>query len=376
MKSLPLSFRVRQLWPLLILLLVTCILIFQITTLQRNSARQMFRPLMNGDGLVYLRHLLVYFCSFESISAGIIILFLRSYRQWFGLCSLTLTVRGVIRYEAAFLPALLLVIPLFGPITNTLRFLVLYGLNERGNYGWSDYFPEYVFTPKMFANYFLPVLVFGYAYINVNLFLDILQEHTLQAPLREPTANGSPQEELPPGPLSVSPIEQLAPYNLTLTPPAPVYQQYVDAYDHTGQTCLRVDEVLFFTVKEKNYWLQTQAGSYKLRKTMAELESELDPRVFFRLNRSVLVNIRKVKNYSYWEYDKYIVRMVGEANEFIMPRQRLRAFKQCLHQQGAVESETGLTGSPSRKSRIHQSPVGHSEELMSSKPPQTGFVKG
>jgi two-component system LytT family response regulator len=40
--------------------------------------------------------------------------------------------------------------------------------------------------------------------------------------------------------------------------------------------------------------LHVGAKSHLLRKSMAELEQELDPRVFFRIHRSTIVNLRKV----------------------------------------------------------------------------------
>ena len=63
-------------------------------------------------------------------------------------------------------------------------------------------------------------------------------------------------------------------------------------------------------------------------KTLSELEEILVPKGFLRINRSVIINRAYVHNYSFWEYDKFILRMKDEAiTEFIVSRDRMKQIK-------------------------------------------------
>lgn len=343
MPSLPLPFRVRQIWLLLLLLYVGCILVFQYTTLQRVSGQSDFSPLAEGDVAAYLKKLLYYF-PFELISAGITIKVLSAYRQWFNVGVPALTPLTLLRYEAAFLPAIVLAIPLFCPLTNAVRYGVLYA----PEWGWSDYFPLYFFTWPMFLNYLLPTLLFGYGFINLNLVLDYFDRQSWASiePKSSDRGHADGGRELTPPvstdiPLTTgieTPIDK-AETGTTPVDPVPTfllnatespYLRSVVASDASGQTHLWVKSVYFFTVQHKTYVAHTADGLYSIHKTMAELEAELDPQCFYRLNRSVIINLHYVKNYSHWEYDKYIVRLTDNQSEFVMQRTHLRTLQQRL----------------------------------------------
>lgn len=74
-------------------------------------------------------------------------------------------------------------------------------------------------------------------------------------------------------------------------------------------------------------------NSYLIRKTIKELEPVLEPFGFIKVNRKALANKRFLHNYSYWEYDKFILRMQDEDHtEFIVSRERMKRIKGFLAQ--------------------------------------------
>lgn len=330
---LPLRFRIRRIWLFLGLLYVGCILVFQYTTLQRGPGQSDFSFLAEGDVVAYLNRFFYYF-PLELVSIGVVIYVLLVYRRWFKLYTLPTTPYSLLRYELSFLPAVVLAIPLFCPLTNTLRYALLYA-NE---WGWSYYFPGYFFTWQMFLNYLLPVLIFGYGFINVNLILDYFdwqppasQESSVigadqaRSALAQPTVPGEATDT----PLSVHIGSQDS------SPPAlcePARLRRVIGLDTAGQTHVWVDHVHYFDVQHKVYAAHTADGVYAVHKTLAELEIELDPRSFYRVNRSVIINLHYVKNYSHWEYDKYIVRLKDSKAEFVMQRSHLKTLRERLDQ--------------------------------------------
>jgi two-component system, LytTR family, response regulator len=264
-------------------------------TLYRHNDSE-FSALFRGEVGHYFKVLFGYYLLFELVSVLIFIQVTHYYIRIFRMNYLTPTLRGVLLYGLNFLPCVLAAIVIFGPITNGLRYLAVF----YPHYSWTAYFPEYFFHARMFGNYLLPFLIFGYSYLNVNLFLNY---HAWQK-----TQFNTPA--LPPTTLS--------------------YLTALDAWFEQGETILSVQDILYFEVEQKNYFAYTLGRTYNIRKTLAELEAELNPHQFFRVNRSVILNLNFLKNYSYWENDKYIVRLADEKTEFVMQRVRVKELKERL----------------------------------------------
>ena len=292
------DFRVGRGWAWLVYTLIG-ILLYQLFTLQRPGFGE-FRLLLEGRIFEWLRSLLLYYFVFELLS---VFIFLRLTLLYFSLGRLdevALSFKGWLLHQLRFLPLVLTAILVFGPITNGLRYLVVF----YPDYVWGDYFPEYFFTARMYVNYLLPYLVFGYLILNFNLFLNY-NEWNKERFSRLSEALQAPE--------------------------APKYLQYVQAGDDEGTLLLPVDQVWWFEVEGKNYMAVTNGKTYGIGLKISELEEQLDPELFFRVNRAVLVQLRFVKNYSYWENDKYILRMNDDKTEFVMQRTRLKTLKERLN---------------------------------------------
>lgn len=292
------DFRVGRGWAWLVYTLIG-ILLYQLFTLQRPGFGE-FRLLLEGRIFDWLRSLFLYYFVFELLS---VFIFLRLTLLYFSLGRLDeveLSFKGWLLHQLRFLPLVLTAILVFGPITNGLRYLVVFF----PDYVWAEYFPEYFFTARMYVNYLLPYLVFGYLILNFNLFLNYNEWNK----------------------------ERFSRLSEALqTPEAPKYLQYVQAGDDEGTLLLPVDQVWWFEVEGKNYMAVTNGKTYGIGLTISELEEQLDPELFFRINRAVLVQLRFVKNYSYWENDKYILRMNDDKTEFVMQRTRLKTLKERLN---------------------------------------------
>lgn len=294
-------------WPLLLGLTLGAVGVFQLLTLQRAGGGEL-APLLRGEPGAYLRQFLGYYLLFELVSAGIFLGCAGWYFRRFMPLELRPTAGAALRYELRFLPAVLGSILVLGPATNTLRYLVLH----YPDYRWATYFPEWFFTGQMFANYLLPLLLLGYGLLNANLLLDFYHWPRPAATVAGPAAAANPATAI--AATAAEPLLGL---------------QCLTVFDAEGETLLPVRELRYVEVAaRKQYRAHDRQGrAYDLRLTLAELEAGLDPRLFFRLNRSVLVNLACVRNYSYWENDKYIVRLDDGRAEFVMARARLAELR-------------------------------------------------
>lgn len=71
----------------------------------------------------------------------------------------------------------------------------------------------------------------------------------------------------------------------------PAYLRWIQAQSGTSLRMVSTREVLFFQSDDKYTRVQTAAAQHLIRKTLKELEEELDPDEFWRIHRSTLVRV-------------------------------------------------------------------------------------
>jgi hypothetical protein len=108
--------------------------------------------------------------------------------------------------------------------------------------------------------------------------------------------------------------------------------KYVQAIKHAGEALIPVENIFWFATREKQSAVFNGEELLPTRYTISELEEILGANEnFVRINRQVIVNVNYMLNYSFWEKDKYIVRMKDvNRTEFVMSRSRLKSMKDKL----------------------------------------------
>ena len=248
----------------------------------------------------YLQYFIQQLYVFELITFAILAVLIRVYLQWFKLKEIKLNIKEVVLFQVKLLPLFLLSIFIFGPITNFFRYyFLLYPLH-----GWALYFPDFFMSSNMYFNYLFPILIWGYLLINIDLLMSYVTR----------------TREFQPSSMSTE-----------TSIPASRFLQIIEGSNNQGSMMLGTNEVLYFEVEKKNYYAHKSSWRYAIKKTLAELEQELNPADFFRINRSQIIGIHHIKNYSYWEFEKYIVRLNGvDETDFVITRKRLKELKLIL----------------------------------------------
>jgi DNA-binding LytR/AlgR family response regulator len=108
---------------------------------------------------------------------------------------------------------------------------------------------------------------------------------------------------------------------------APQYLQWIQAT--VGQTIqmIAVDEVLFFVSDEKYTRVQTAQVEALIRKPIKELVDELDPRLFWQIHRSTLVNVKAIAAVTRDFRGRQIVSVKGHAEKLEVSRSYTGLFK-------------------------------------------------
>ncbi len=292
-------FRLNRSWKQVALATVLGVVFYQLTNLLRPNYGNL-QPLFEGNVWAYVKDVLGYYLCFEWIS---VFLFMKISLVYSKICKLRVLNRGwgsLFIYNLKYLPVIFVSILLFAPITNGLRYLV-YNFPD---YTWAVYYPEYFMSKNMYIRYFVPMFFLGLGYLNYNIFLDFNDWQTQRFKDKLKALSGNDEH----------------------------YAKQLKVYDNEGESFVDVKDIIWMEVNQKTYWIHTAAGEYKTKFTIAELEEKLNPVHFFRINRATIINLKHFKNYSFWEYDKYIVRLDNNKTEFVMQRARLKELKEVLNQ--------------------------------------------
>lgn len=101
------------------------------------------------------------------------------------------------------------------------------------------------------------------------------------------------------------------------------------AYDENERRMVASSEIIRIYSQNKNVYVTTEAGNYRLRERLYELEEQLEKSQFVRISNSEIVNLHKVKR-----LDTSItgtIRMYLEGNiETYVSRRYMSKMKQVL----------------------------------------------
>lgn len=87
------------------------------------------------------------------------------------------------------------------------------------------------------------------------------------------------------------------------------------------------DIVLFFTENKIVYVIDKSGRKYLIDKNLADLETELDSKTFFRVNRQYIVNINFIRSFKAYERVKLQIELtLSELNYFIVVSQETAPF--------------------------------------------------
>jgi DNA-binding LytR/AlgR family response regulator len=108
---------------------------------------------------------------------------------------------------------------------------------------------------------------------------------------------------------------------------APQYLQWIQATVGQAIQMIPVDEVLFFVSDEKYTRVQTAQVEALIRKPIKELVDEVDPRLFWQIHRSTLVNVGAIAGVTRDFRGRQIVSVRGHNEKLEVSRSYTGLFK-------------------------------------------------
>jgi len=108
---------------------------------------------------------------------------------------------------------------------------------------------------------------------------------------------------------------------------APSYLQWIQATVGQAIQMIAVDEVLFFVSDEKYTRVQTAQVEALIRKPIKELVDEIDPKLFWQIHRSTLVNVKAISGVTRDFRGRQIVSVKGHGEKLEVSRSYTGLFK-------------------------------------------------
>lgn len=106
------------------------------------------------------------------------------------------------------------------------------------------------------------------------------------------------------------------------------YLRWIQASVGSTLRMINTKEILFFKSDEKYTLVQTEQAEFLIRKTLKELEDELDPKQFWRIHRSSLVNVNAIADVSRDMHGRLLVGVKGNTTKLEVSRNNAHLFQQ------------------------------------------------
>lgn len=278
-----------------------------------------------GGGFAYASMLVRGLFLPEICTLYILIKLINIYHSFFRADTMELSWKSFFQYEIKLFPVLCLAFFIFNPFTQSVRFIT----ESFPNYSLENYLNVYLlgtYNLRVYIMYLTPILLIGYLAVNGSLLIDYLNQRSSEEAAE---ANFVIQAALP-------------------AEPEKEYLSILKGRNNQGDMIFPVEECYYFTIEDRSYYLIHPKGKYVVSKTLNDLETELSPRQFFRVNRGYILNRTSVQSYAHWEKGKYIIRLnVFTSEEIILPRARLQEFREWLAGRYQTKSSNGQSSGDS-----------------------------
>lgn len=94
---------------------------------------------------------------------------------------------------------------------------------------------------------------------------------------------------------------------------------------------VNVNDILYFYFDQRHVYAKSSDGeAYAVQFTMSELENELDPKMFFRLNRQYLANIGSITRISMFFNSRLMIRLKGCDQPLTLSKEKSAELREWL----------------------------------------------
>ena len=123
-------------------------------------------------------------------------------------------------------------------------------------------------------------------------------------------------------------LQQIMAQQLQQVAPPRQYLRWIQASVGNALRMISTNEIVFFRSDDKYTLVQTDQAEYLIRKTLKELEDELDPDEFWRIHRSTLVRVTAIAEVTRDFKGKQMLGLKGRSEKLEISRNHAYLFQQ------------------------------------------------
>lgn len=109
---------------------------------------------------------------------------------------------------------------------------------------------------------------------------------------------------------------------------SPRHLQWIKTQHKDGVRLIPVGDIYYFRAADKYTTVRTKDGEFLIRKTIRELEQELDPDQFWRVHRAAIANARAIQSVSHSLAGTYTIQFKDIKDDLSVSRAYSHLFKQ------------------------------------------------
>lgn len=106
------------------------------------------------------------------------------------------------------------------------------------------------------------------------------------------------------------------------------FLRWIQAGVGNGLRLISTSEILYFRADEKYTCVRTEQAEYLIRKTLKELEDELNPQDFWRVHRSALVRVSAIAHVAKDDRGRHLLCIRGVQEKIEVSRNHTHLFQQ------------------------------------------------
>jgi len=106
------------------------------------------------------------------------------------------------------------------------------------------------------------------------------------------------------------------------------YLQWIKAQHGNGIRLIQVNDVCYFKASDKYTVVMTQDGESLIKRSIKNLETELDPGQFWRIHRGTIVNARQIAKVSRSFTGRFVIQLKDLPETLTVSRTYAHLFKQ------------------------------------------------
>ncbi|MBI5417836.1 response regulator transcription factor [Candidatus Poribacteria bacterium] len=111
-------------------------------------------------------------------------------------------------------------------------------------------------------------------------------------------------------------------------PKAPQYLQWIKIQHGDGVRLVSVNDIYYIKADNKYTLVRTKEGEFLIKKTISELENELNPNQFWRIHRAAIVNINYIIKASRTFTNRYDIKLKDIPETLTVSRPYIHLFRQ------------------------------------------------